>query len=151
MQFVSPRDWKDVIFSFVFAGLLAGCGSSDVDRYKVSGTVTYKGEPVKAGQVIFESDPAEENTGPQSYARIKNGVFQTRSIGGPVIVRIVPCDGNASPALPFGNPILKTACETRIELSFESSKQGFVVPKQEEVTTQTTDLEVELIDGLPVS
>ena len=125
-----------------------------MDRYKVSGTVTYKGQPVVAGQVIFEPDPEKGNTGPQGYARIKDGEFQTvpkrGSVGGPVIVRIVPCDGIVSPALPFGNPILKTAYETRIELPYESSTQEFAVPAQEELAAPPSTPGVQLIDGLPV-
>jgi hypothetical protein len=37
----------------VAAGLLAGCGDSAERRYAVSGTVTYKGQPIANGLISF--------------------------------------------------------------------------------------------------
>ncbi|MDY3554259.1 hypothetical protein R5W24_003378 [Gemmata sp. JC717] len=35
--------------------LFSGCGSSEPKKYRVAGTVKYKGEPLKAGTVTFRS------------------------------------------------------------------------------------------------
>jgi hypothetical protein len=37
----------------VLAGLLAGCGAKGPQRVAVSGTVTFDGQPVNDGQVVF--------------------------------------------------------------------------------------------------
>ncbi len=122
---------------FVLVWSVSGCGGSGVERVVVSGTVTYKGELVPAGPVIFEPDPKRGNTGPQGFARIKDGKYQTElglgSVGGSVIVRITCCDGeNVSQAYPFGAPIFLPPYETRIELPHGgSSTQDFDVPPQE--------------------
>ena len=136
----------------VMATVLVGCSRSGVDRVEVSGTVTYKGEPVVAGQVLFEPDPEKANTGPQGYARIKDGKYRTLndlgSVGGHVLVRINVCDGNASPALPFGNSIFMPPYETRIELPNQSSVQDFDIPPQEELAPeQGTSPELERFEG----
>ena len=34
---------------------LTGCGSGEAKRYRVTGTVKYKGEPVKAGSINFRT------------------------------------------------------------------------------------------------
>ena len=41
--------------------LAAGCGSDEVQRYPVSGTVTFDGQPVPDGHIIFAS-PGGETT-----------------------------------------------------------------------------------------
>ena len=62
--------------------LLAGCGKSGPVRYRVQGTVTYDGRPVTYGRVVFDPDVTKENTGPQGYAAIENGRFDTAENGG---------------------------------------------------------------------
>jgi hypothetical protein len=63
----------------VLAGLalaLAGCGAGD-RRQAVTGTVSYKGEPVRAGTVQFLTD-----TGPQGGAVIRDGRFEVPAAHG---------------------------------------------------------------------
>lgn len=39
--------------------LAAGCGSSGPKRYGVSGTVNWKGQPIKSGTIFFRADNGE--------------------------------------------------------------------------------------------
>lgn len=68
--------------SFVVAIVLAGCGKAGPVRYRVQGNVTYDGKPVTYGRVVFDPDVTKENTGPQGYAAIENGRFDTGANGG---------------------------------------------------------------------
>jgi hypothetical protein len=86
---------------------LCGCGSAS-NRFDVSGTITYRGQPLPAGLVMFDPDIAAGHDGPQGFAHIKDGRFDTRLLGGqPVIagphrVRIQGFDGQPGHELPLG-------------------------------------------------
>jgi len=63
--------------SVAIATLIAispGCGDGDdlPSRYPVSGKVTYKGEPIKNGTIMFVPDESKGATGPQAIGTIKN-------------------------------------------------------------------------------
>jgi len=83
---------------FAAAALLlvsAGCGGSETTgptRYKLSGTVTYKGEPIPRGTLTLAPDSSQQNQGPGSFCTIKNGKFQTAPgkgvVGGHYIVTV---------------------------------------------------------------
>lgn len=68
--------------SCAVAIVLAGCGKAGPVRYRVRGNVTYGGKPVTYGRVVFDPDVTKENTGPQGYAAIENGRFDTGANGG---------------------------------------------------------------------
>jgi hypothetical protein len=57
--------------------LIAGCGSSGPERYGVSGTVKYKGEPIKMGTISFRADD-----GSTGGAQIKDGQYDIPAAGG---------------------------------------------------------------------
>src|SRR5262245_247161 len=81
--------------------LLAGCGGGP-KRLHLSGQVLYNGQPVPAGEIYFDPDVAKGKDGPQGFARIENGRYDTRKGGvpltaGPHVVRILGFDGNARP------------------------------------------------------
>lgn len=63
----------------VLALLLAGCGAGDAGRASVSGKVTYDGEPVKQGQIVFEP----LGSGRLGIAQIGDGVFSMPPQQGP--------------------------------------------------------------------
>jgi hypothetical protein len=91
----------------VLAGLLAGCAPRGPALYDVSGTVTYDGKPLPAGQVYFEPDAAKGTDGTQGVANVKGGKYDTaaggRGVrGGPVIVRVRGFDGVESDEFPRG-------------------------------------------------
>jgi hypothetical protein len=59
----------------VLAGLaglaVPGCGLDDgLNLARVRGTVTFKGEPVKAGFIIFAPDESKKTAGPQAMSKI---------------------------------------------------------------------------------
>lgn len=79
---------------------LAGCSetTSGPDRFDVSGTVTYDGAPVPAGQIQFRPDSAKGHSGPAGFATITNGRYDTSrkgrgTVGGPHVVVIVGFTG----------------------------------------------------------
>lgn len=85
-----------------FACCLAlGCGGDGTHR--VSGKVTFKGQPVPAGRVTFIPDSAKGNQGPTGYADITDGAYDTGAKGGkgavtgPVNIVVEGYDPNAPP------------------------------------------------------
>ena len=56
--------------------LLLGCSGEDgPQRYRVSGTVTFKGAPVPIGVIQFPPDATQGNSGPPAFADIKDGKY----------------------------------------------------------------------------
>lgn len=122
---------------FLTAGLAAallaavGCGSEE-RLYDVSGTVTFKGQPVPKGLVFFDPDAAKGTSGGQGFANIKDGKFTTaregRGVrGGSYFVRVLGYDGKAANELPFGNPLFDEHQEQR-ELPKAPSELTFDLP-----------------------
>lgn len=95
--------------------LLVGCGGSDLERYRASGTVTYQGSPVSQGTIMFEPDTSKGNSGAAGMAMIVDGQYDTQAeggkgiSGGPQIVSIQGFDGiDPNPEYaPYGSPIGK--------------------------------------------
>ena len=63
--------------------LSSGCGSGDKGpvRHRISGTVTFDGQPVPQGNILFSPDASKGNTGPAAYAKIVDGKYDTASEG----------------------------------------------------------------------
>lgn len=103
------------LLKLVSAGLLLlpplGCGQSGPPRYHVSGTVTYQGEPVPVGSILFQPDPTKGNSGPYGNAAIKDGKYDTRldgqpTCGGSQIVIVQAFDGeHFTEYTPYGAPL----------------------------------------------
>ena len=78
---------------------ISGCGRDGPKRYRVEGAVTYGGQPVQAGRVIFEPDTEAGNSGPAAYADIRQGRYVTLAemgcVGGPHVVRVICLTGVA--------------------------------------------------------
>lgn len=55
----------------------AGCGGDGIVRHPVSGKVTFQGQEVQAGAIIFEPDVSVGQIAPTTFARIENGSYQT--------------------------------------------------------------------------
>ena len=62
-----------ITFMFTFCLLATGCG--DDGKFTVSGTVTFEGEPVPAGEIRFTPDKG--NKGPIILTQIKDGKYST--------------------------------------------------------------------------
>lgn len=84
---------------FLVLGLVVGCGDSGPKRNRVSGKVTFKGEPIPYGDVLITPDDAKKNSGAQGIATIRNGVYDTSAAngkgygGGPAVVRVTGLTG----------------------------------------------------------
>ncbi|QDU78279.1 hypothetical protein Pan97_53640 [Bremerella volcania] len=74
-------------FLFVaFAISLPGCTASEEHpKYPVTGTVTYAGQPIETGTIVF--DPVD-GEGPSAMGGIENGVITAEVSAGEKIVRI---------------------------------------------------------------
>jgi hypothetical protein len=111
--------------------LLCGC-SSQSKGFAVSGTVTFKGQPVPAGRVYFDPDPATNPHSPQGFADIVDGQYDTArsgrgTPGGAFTVRIEGFDGRATAAFPYGQ-LLFDDYQEKVELPAEDTRKDFNVP-----------------------
>jgi hypothetical protein len=100
--------------AFLSVGLIGGCGKSEATRYRVSGSVTFKGKPIPVGSIQFSPDTAKGNNGPSAYTSIKDGRYDSAAdgrgtVGGPQIVSVEAFDGqNVDPdVLPNGRPLVR--------------------------------------------
>jgi len=72
---------------------LLGCSSGE-KRYRVSGSVTFKGKPVPEGYIVFEPDSSKGNQGGPGRAKILDGKYDTSEgenvgvLGGPHLIII---------------------------------------------------------------
>lgn len=113
------------------ASAAVGCGSG-VSQYDLSGSVTFRGQPVATGTIVFEPSAAHRNHGPPGFAKITAGQYDTRQpdcrgiIGGPHVVRIIGLDGIAQGELVNGLPLFP---EYVVPVDFlrENSKRDFDV------------------------
>lgn len=112
-----------------------GCGTRGPQRFRVSGTVTHAGSPVPMGTIVFEPDVMRGNSGPQAFAPIENGRFDTAaphckgSVGGPTVVRIdgYSLDPNALDVTTATRQSFPTH-EVRIDLPRADTTRDFDVP-----------------------
>ena len=89
----------------LFALAMAGC-SPEEKLYDVSGTITHQGKPVPKGVIHFDPDGG----GPQGFANIENGKFNTATPGqgkgirggGKYTLRINGFDGKVGDESPMG-------------------------------------------------
>lgn len=66
------------------SALTIGCSSGDADRGTITGNVTYQGEPVNDGQIVFSLADNSATEG----AQIVDGQFESKAPIGDCIVRI---------------------------------------------------------------
>jgi len=125
--------WRSVALVILVA-VAAGCGRRGPERFRVSGTVSFAGRPVALGRVIFEPDAARGNDGPQGFAPIENGRFDTAAphckgaIGGPLVVRIDGFETTGGEDAASSGRLLFPTHEEQIELPRADVVRDFVVP-----------------------
>src|SRR5262245_21835714 len=96
--------------ALIVCAAVAGCSGASL--YDVKGTVNWNGDPIPAGVIWFEPDVAKGNiNGPQGYAQIKDGKFDTRQNGrgvrpGLYTIRVEAFDGKPANELPLGKPLV---------------------------------------------
>ena len=123
--------------SCLFAVGVGGCsGEQGPPRHHLSGKVVFNGAPVGFGMIYFQPDAQGGNSGPQGFATIRNGAFDTKregkgTVGGPMIVRITGFDSeppkDLSETEPGPKPLF-AEYQTKADLPKEDGNQDFDVP-----------------------
>lgn len=118
---------RGIALVLLFLTTIVGCEKSH--RAELSGTITFGGEPIPAGRIYFNPDLEKKNDGPQGWAEIKDGVYDTRKNGlgfrgGPAVVVI---QGFAGGADGFGPPLFQEYKIT-VDLPKVTSVSHFDVP-----------------------
>jgi hypothetical protein len=76
---------------------LAGCGGDKLGRHAVSGTITFKGQPVPTGFVRLIPDSSKGTRGPGGGGPIVNGKFHAPAskgvVAGAYLIEIDGMDG----------------------------------------------------------
>jgi hypothetical protein len=109
-----------------------GCGSQKKVS-QLSGTVTFKGQPVPAGFISFMPDAAKGGTGSVKVAQIKDGKYDTSQssdpgvIAGPTLIRIAGFDGKVVPLWGQGKQIFNIY-ELRDTVPDGAGTKNFEVP-----------------------
>ena len=113
---------------------ITGCGDDGPQRVQVSGEVSYNGQPVPVGTIVFTPDASKGNSGPQGAAAIRNGKYDTAAddgrnpVAGPTIVEISAYDGvPTNPDDTSGGPLLE-GHKQNIELKPENNTLDFKLP-----------------------
>lgn len=121
------------IASLLVALSFVGCGSTEPRRYRLSGTITYAGQPVEMGEILLEPDTSRGNSGPGGMALIEGGRFDTRAgqgtVGGPHIARILAGrGGNVTANEPYGRLHSPEDFRLRIDLPRHDAEHEFALP-----------------------
>lgn len=128
------RGFAPIVYAALFLTCIsaAACSKSEFNRQPISGQITYAGKPVESGFIVFEPDSEKGNRGPQGYASIVRGKYQTSetgkgTVGGPVKVKIVglkpPREASEDSGLPLFEPY-----EIAIEIAANTTTLNFEVP-----------------------
>lgn len=86
--------WATMAVLLVGVVLVGGCSKRGPVLHRVHGTVTYAGKPVPVGRIVFDPDVMKGNGGPQGFAVIEGGRFDTAvnrgkgTCGGPMVITI---------------------------------------------------------------
>src|SRR5262245_57162415 len=97
--------WKHRVCFLLVGLLLSGC-SKQAEPIHVSGTVTFRGKPVRGGVIVIHPEVAKGNQGERGYAVIKDGKFDTRLDNGkgapPGFVKVVvAAEENSNPEMEY--------------------------------------------------
>jgi hypothetical protein len=122
-----------------------GCGGEKT--YRISGKVTFKGQPVPSGKIYFIPDGSKGNSGASGYADIKDGQYDTAASGGrgappgPVKVVVQGVDPSSPPTRL--NP--KEDGEVKSRVLFAHYETTYEVPKSS--STKNIDVPAEAGKG----
>jgi hypothetical protein len=119
----------------LLAGVLVAGGCGDGEKlFDVSGTVTFDNKPVPKGMVYFDPDPTAGGSGPQGFAPLEDGVFDTAKggkgiRGGGYVIRVAGHNGKVANENPWGAPLFNEYEFKRV-LPKENSTLTIDVPKK---------------------
>lgn len=122
-----------ILFSAV-ALVLFGCDKPARTVAHLSGTVTFKGQPVPEGFINFIPEITGGNTGEVKAFEIKDGVYNTEQGGSPGIypgankIMISGFDGKGKKLWPKGVQIFNPI-EENLAVAAGTNKKDFVVPE----------------------
>jgi hypothetical protein len=118
------RHWTIFV---VICAAAAGCTSDPgPTRYRVSGEITFNGQPVPHGEILFTPDSGKGNSGPQGIALIQNGFYDTAgsrapgAAGGATVVQVA--------ALADANGKLLCEYQFTVDLPKADSTQKIDIP-----------------------
>lgn len=120
-------------------GLAVGCGGDGTHR--VSGTVTFKGQPIPVGKIYFTPDSTKGGHGPSGFADIKDGKYDTASAGGrgsiagAVVISVEGFD-------PAGKPDKPDKSDTSGEVLIKSLFPRYEVQADMPASASTKDIDV---------
>jgi hypothetical protein len=106
---------------------LSGCDSDGIATYPVSGSVTFDGQPVAAGEIIFR---AADGTQASYAAKIHDGRYELDSTAGAKRVEITAHRSVETPPSPSGEGTINhqmyipARYNEQSELTAEVSAQG---------------------------
>ena len=127
----SARGSRITWVTSVLMACVIGCGDDGIKRYRMYGTITFKGKPVPDGTIVFDSPDAGIGGG---FAPIKKGgEYDTEidgrgHLGGSVKVQITGFHPPKNPGawedqIPLFEPYMVT-----IDLPTKKSEMDFEVP-----------------------
>jgi len=120
--------------SLIIVSLLSACSSAtdNLQRFDVSGKVTLDGKPAPRGEIFFQPDSKQGNTGPGAVAKIIDGTYRTRPgkgvTSGPHLARVVVFDGVASEDSPDGRSLMTDAYTVSVNIQGHDLIHNFQIP-----------------------
>lgn len=117
----------------VFVTVVIGCTSKPKAPH-LSGTVTFKGQPVPAGWISFTPDVGGGASGPVKVFQIKDGVYDSSKEDQPGLfpggyqVRIAGFDGKKIPLYGQGKQIFNPVDE-KFTVPAETTTKDWVIPE----------------------
>lgn len=122
-------------FAIVVCLLAAGCSKDGPKRFDHWGKITYRGQPIPKGVMNFDPDLGAKNDGPQGFAEIVNGEYDTRKRpmtgpgSGKYVIRIFAADGVPGPEAPMGKPLFTSQVELSEDLKAQDGELNLVIPE----------------------
>jgi hypothetical protein len=126
--------FRSIAIGVLSLAALGGCGKDDSGRVAVWGAVTWQGKPVPAGVVYFSPDAKKGNKGPQGFALIRDGHYDSRDakskgcVTGPLVAIVQGCTGEGrSGTFPYGRPLFASH-ELSLEVPAGGGQVDLTVP-----------------------
>ena len=91
--------YKAAMLGLLALGIVLGCKDTEQKRNRVSGKVTFNGQPIPYGDVLITPDDSKKNSGAQGIATIRDGQYDTSAAGGkgygggPAVIRVTGLTG----------------------------------------------------------
>lgn len=119
--------------------LFAGCGGDGL--YHLSGKVTFNGQAIPEGYIVFEPDGSKGNTGQSGRSTIRDGEYDTSDadgmavVGGPHVIRVVAHSEPINPDVAVGGevvmpPLMFPPYTFNQDLPLEDSVVDFEIPAE---------------------